>query len=249
MWAHDTGIHNRGWNTPAPSRMTPVEGAYYLGLGNLIMVRYEGKPAPPFEQYVRPFRPLRQFVWSIVNAGGETSLADLQAVQRLAAGNPNMTGVMMDDFFRADSDQVGVYSPGRLAEIRRQLELEDRPPLDLWVVLYQHQLDLPVADHLRQCDIVSYWTWRAEELAQLPQAFARLEEMAPQSRKVMGCYLWDYGDKKPMPVEALAQQCEMGLQWLREGRIEGMVFLASCVCDLGLEAVEWAREWIDGVDG
>jgi hypothetical protein len=40
-----------------------------------------------------------------------------------------------------------------------------------------------------------------------------------------------------------------GLQWLQEGRIEGMIFLASCICDLGLETVEWSRQWIQKVGG
>ncbi len=31
---------------------------------------------------------------------------------------------------------------------------------------------------------------------------------------------------------------------MKEGRLDGMIFLASCTCDLGLEAVEWARQWI-----
>ena len=26
-----------------------------------------------------------------------------------------------------------------------------------------------------------------------------------------------------------------------------MIFLASCICDLNLEAVEWTREWIASV--
>ena len=33
----------------------------------------------------------------------------------------------------------------------------------------------------------------------------------------------------------------------RQGRIDGMIFLASCLCDLGLEAVEWTRAWIADV--
>jgi len=41
--------------------------------------------------------------------------------------------------------------------------------------------------------------------------------------------------------------CEVGLRWLREGRIEGMIFLASCICDLGLKTVEWTRRWITEV--
>jgi hypothetical protein len=42
----------------------------------------------------------------------------------------------------------------------------------------------------------------------------------------------------------MQQQCQLGLEWLRTGRIEGMIFLASCICDLNLEAVEWTRKWI-----
>ena len=38
-------------------------------------------------------------------------------------------------------------------------------------------------------------------------------------------------------------------KWLRQGRIEGMIFLASCICDLELEAVEWTRRWIAEVGG
>ncbi len=32
-----------------------------------------------------------------------------------------------------------------------------------------------------------------------------------------------------------------------EGRIEGMIFLASNVCDLELDTVEWTRKWIADV--
>ena len=35
---------------------------------------------------------------------------------------------------------------------------------------------------------------------------------------------------------------ELGKPWK-----EGMIFLASCICDLKLEAVEWTRQWIQKV--
>lgn len=243
IWGHEAGSHDRSWNTPAPSRMTPAEGAFYLGVPNMIMVRYEDRPAPPYEQYVRAFRPLKNFVWSIVGAGGVTSDDELEHARRLAGDNPNMTGVMMDDFFRNDPDKVGVYSAEALQKIRERLTVSGRT-LDLWVVLYQQQMDLPVRDHLARCDVVTFWTWWAERIAQLEEHFQQLEGLTPSSRKVLGCYMWDYGNKKPMPVSLMEKQCELGLQWLKEGRIEGMIFLASCICDLGLETVEWTREWI-----
>ena len=47
-----------------------------------------------------------------------------------------------------------------------------------------------------------------------------------------------------MSVGLMEMQCETGLKWLREGRIQGMIFLASCICDLDLDAGEWTRRWI-----
>ena len=50
-----------------------------------------------------------------------------------------------------------------------------------------------------------------------------------------------------MPMDRMQKQCDLGLRWLREGRIEGMVFLANTICDLSLEPVEWTRRWIEEV--
>ena len=72
----------------------------------------------------------------------------------------------------------------------------------------------------------------------------QLAALAPSCRKVLGCYMWDYGRKSPMPLDVLKDLYALGLDWLRLGRIEGMIFLASCICDLELEAVEWTREWV-----
>jgi len=78
---------------------------------------------------------------------------------------------------------------------------------------------------------------------------AKLEKLTPKNGRLLGCYMWDYGKRQPMPVELMKMQCEKGLKWLNEGLIEGMIFLASCVCDLELEAVEWTRQWISEVGG
>lgn len=120
--------------------------------------------------------------------------------------------------------------------------------LKLWVVLYDGQLDWPVKEHLELCNKVTYWTWKADNLKNLESTFAKMEKLVPQKcGKILGCYMWDYGGKKPMPLDLMKYQCETGLRWLKEGRIEGMIFLASCICDLDIEAVEWTRKWISEV--
>jgi hypothetical protein len=243
LWGHEAGSHDSGYDIPAASRITPVEAALYLGIPKVILVRYEGRPTPPFAQYAVPFRALKEVVWSVVGAGGQTAEEERSQVLALARHLPNLTGVMMDDFFHQPAaGEVGVLSCGELSALRGRLK-----GLDLWVVLYDHQLGLPVGAHLGLCDKVSFWTWEARNLENLERNFARVEQLAPRCGKVLGCYMWDYGRKLPMPVDLMKHQCELGLGWLRAGRIEGMIFLASCICDLELETVEWTREWIASV--
>lgn len=245
LWGHDAGSHDEGWRIPGTSRITPVEAACYLAIPNIIMVRYNEAAQPASVQYSVPFRPLQQVVWSIVGGGGFTARSDREQVIELAGDLPNMTGVMMDDFFTSEGaeDSLGTLSLDELRHVRDLLGAASRK-LDLWVVVYDHQLHLPVGRHLELCDKVAFWTWEAQNLPKLEENFALVEAVAPSCAKVLGCYMWDYGAKRPMPLDLMKFQCEQGLRWLQEGRIEGMIFLASCICDLDLETVEWTRQWV-----
>ncbi len=247
LWGHDTGAHNDSWGLPRSSRITPAEAAFYLGVPNLIMVRYRGRPALPFDQYALPLRALKRVVWSVVGAGGQTDERERAHVLDLAARHPNITGLMLDDFFGseqpAQGDTPAALPADQLRDLRSRLTVAGRR-LDLWAVLYEHQLDRPLAPYLELLDVVSFWTWDSGRLQGLEDNLGRLEQQAPRCGKVLGCYLWDYGKKTPMPLHLIQHQCELGLDWLRNGRIEGMIFLASCLCDLELEAVEWTRNWI-----
>lgn len=247
LWGHEAGSHNGAYKIPGASRITPAEAAYYMGMPNVIMVNYRGKPEPPFDQFALALSPLKRVVWSIVGAGGEQR-DDVSSVIALADRFPNIRGAMMDDFFhgKGGEGKIGTYTPAELGAVRRQLKAGGRN-LDLWVVLYENQLDFPVSAHLGNCDVLTYWTWLSDRLANLERDFERAERLAPTCRKVLGCYLWDYGNEAPMPVDRMERQCEIGRRWLLEGRIEGMAFVAGCICDLGLEAVEWTRQWVRDV--
>lgn len=84
--------------------------------------------------------------------------------------------------------------------------------------------------------MVSLWAWDAEKVRNISESLRQLEGLAPSCGKVLGCYMWDYGRKSPMPLDVLKDLCGLGLDWLRQGRIEGMIFLASCICDLEVDA-------------
>jgi hypothetical protein len=249
LWGHDPGKHNEGWGLPGRSRIGPIEAAEYLGIENLVMVPYGDGPFVPPPGELPRYRRVKRLVWSIVGPEAAASAEERERVVAMAADLPNLTGVIMDDFFRAENvaagRDAGMVAESELARFRARLR-ESPHPLDIWVVLYADQLGLPVHRHLALCDKVTFWTSRSAALDELDANLSRVEELAPEAGRLLGCYLWDYGRKQPMPLRLLERECEQGLAWLRSGRIEGLIFLASCICDLGLEAVEWARQWIRG---
>jgi hypothetical protein len=168
----------------------------------------------------------------------------------VAARFPNITGVIMDDFFGAadDSSRRVAIPLDTLREVRSSLVVGYRR-LDLWGVLYTEQLDEPVLEHLQLCDKVTLWTWRADQLRDLEPNFAQLQRLAPSIGKLLGNYMWDFAAARPMPLDLMQHQCELGLRWLKEGAIEGMIFLGSPICDLGLDAVNWTRQWLVQLGG
>lgn len=252
LWGHAAGASNREWNLPRPSRITPVEAAAYLDIPNLLMVLYDGQPEMPYDQYYVPLRALDRVGWSTVGARGEQLEGMTEHILDLARREPNLTGLVMDDFINWDTGEpeVPVEELERLAELRRlpdpSAPVGTGRMLDLMMILYAHQLDAPIAEHLRWCNQVSFWIWESKNLGDLERDFARFEQLVPDHQRYLGVYMWDFGAKgAPMSDLALVQrQCQLGLEWLHAGRIEGMIFLPSTVCDLELEVVEWVRGWI-----
>jgi hypothetical protein len=176
---------------------------------------------------------------------GEVSVEEQEHVLSLTRRTPNITGLVMDDFLNWDTGQPEV-TLDRLAAISQRIRAFERP-LDLMMVLYSHQLDADIAGHLLHCTQASFWVWNSRDLESLESSFGRFEDVAADVERYLGCYVWDFGARAPMPLDRFVGYCETGLRWLRTGRVAGLIFLPSCHCDLGLDTVEWLRSWIDAV--
>lgn len=250
LWAHPAGSHNGKYRLPGDSTITPHEAAQRMGIDNLIMVVYGNRPEPPFDGEMAKLADLDRVVWSIV--GDSSSVrndraTDLEEVCRLAGEYPNVCGAIMDDFFLGEPASDGRQARYGRDDLRRfHRTLHAQPcPLDLWVVMYDQLLGRPLEPYLAECDVITFWTWEAENLADLEENLARLESMAPGQRKVLGCYLWDYGHGgggREVPPKLMEKQCRLAGRWLEAGRIEGVIFLASCICDLDIAAVDYVRK-------
>ncbi len=241
IWGGAPGATNDEWGH-APSRMTAAEAAFYMGIPNLFLIRHKGRPAlEEYDQYALALSPLKRVAWALVESGGETAPERRDYVLKMPARFPNITGFIMDDYFKPDgSAQLTV---DQLQELEQKRTI-DGTKLPLYVVVYTHQLDLPIQPHLKHCDKITFWTWKSEDLANLETNFEKLEKIAPDHPKLLGCYLWDFGNKAPMPLDAMKRQTDYGYQLLQAGRIEGMIFLEHGVCDIGLDTVLWTKEWI-----
>jgi hypothetical protein len=157
----------------------------------------------------------------------------------------------MDDFFRDEKGgSLASLTLDQIRDVRQQLKTPSKK-LDLYVTLYTRQLDPAIADYLKLIDVVTLWTWETAELANLEANLSKLEKLAPKTRILLGCYTSDYDKKRTpwwtdLPVPTMQHQCEVGLRWLREGRIEGIIIYGTAM-DLNWKSVEWAREWIQKV--
>lgn len=192
-------------------------------------------------------RPLKRVVWSVVGSGGFSSPKETEEILKLAKTTPNFAGVMLDDFFTGKKEgKRAKWTVDELAETRRRLK-QSGEKLEVFATLYHDQNELPIKDYLDLIDVVTVWGFDPEKLVNLEANLERAERLAPKAKKMLGCYVVDYGKKRGTPVPSMKLQCETGLRWLREGRIEGIIFLGNTTMDLGFESVEWTRQWIEKV--
>ena len=251
IWGQDPGSHHavggNAWKLPGVNRMGPLEGCRYLGIPNCCRVVMGGSPEPPFDGEADRLDCLREVVWSLIGDSGSkrnNDGTDLEEVIRVAASHPNITGGIMDDFM--NPTRMKIFTPEVLAGFRERLHtaLPGRP-LDFWTVLYTHELTPAAVPYLAQVDLISLWTWHGRDLPALPENLEKLRSLVGTEKPVLcGCYLWDYGACAPLDPAWMAFQLDTYLAWLRERRIDGVIFCSNCIADVGIEAAETARAWI-----
>ncbi len=250
MWGHGAGTTKGLYNLPSGGKNQPSEAIDYIGIPNVCMIRWHGVPPPPFDEYVKQFAKTKRLAWSVVDGARQPYAEKKRMALELADKMPNLVSLYLDDFFRGkavpkkEGDPAGAaLSVSGIKALRKELD-ERSLHLDLSVVLYSHQLNPAITQHLAFCDVVAFWTWTAGDLINLQTNFETYRKIIPDKRTLLGIYMWDFGGKKPISIELMERQCQLGLQWLRERKIEGMIFHCTPLCDMKLEAVEWAKGWI-----
>jgi hypothetical protein len=213
------------------SRITPAEGAHWLGVPNLIFITQPWNQPPAMarekawktvttkEQYAISFQSLKRVQWAAVGSGGLGGLAEVPDIVTLAKDYPNITSIYLDDFVtrpytkRADGTTVGTpaMTEAQLKSMRTQLGKAGRP-MEVWTTIYTHEFDRkhrdfkdcepPLADQMKHFDVVVLWTAKSADLRDLEKNLALLEAIKPKNCRIaLGIYLWGYWDKDPAKAD------------------------------------------------
>lgn len=239
LWGTLPNVHEN--DIKKISKITAIEAAGYLGIPNMIM----GGGILPSEAAAGTVQSCKRVLWKL-DSYQNYFLPEMASIHALAVKYPHIEAVMIDDL---TSVAIGERKmpPSQIAKIAYALQREPRP-LMLWGTVYTMNLGAPnLKDYLNLLNVVDLWVWRAADIPQLRETFNTYEKISGGKPTVLGLYMFDFGDRKPMPVNLMESQCELALELLKKERITGIVFLSSAVCDVGLDAVQWTKEWIASV--
>lgn len=231
------------------SRITPAEGANMLGVSNVIMINSDGIPVPfsaDARGYMESYRRMDRVMWSITGSGGFRCGNEEEYLAFLADHYPNVTGAFLDDLFGYGKDKPESFYIDIIRNIKEKINKCSRP-MELWATCYTKAFDKYSTAIYDDIDGVTIWTWNSDKLVELEDTFRKYEELLPEKKKILGVYIYDYSQHKAIPLHLMEHQCELGLKWLKEGRIDGMIFLTNCVMGLGYPSDYWLRNWIDRV--
>ena len=256
MWGHDTGVYDgpdgKGglkYNIPGSEPITMADACGRMGIPNVCVIRWDA----PSEEYLEQFKTMKRLSWVICGDSKPEMFREWHdRAMRLFRKMPNMVGFDLDDFFFRTKSYL---EDGEMVALghrtRRQLRaLHDEVhslgrPADLRIVFYERDLASPVAPILREVDTVLFWTWSGSNLANLRQNFSRLRAMVPDKPVLLGIYMWDFGGARPLPMDFMKGQLDVAYDLFKRGEVDGFIFHCTPLVNKNLEAVEYARGWID----
>lgn len=255
LWGQTVGSHHKSgdgyYKLPGVNQMDSAEGCDFFGIDKCCRVTMSEGPFPPFDKEAEKIKHLKEVVWSAVGSGSvvqhSDDKSDLDEVLRMAEIYPNVTGAVLDDFFSSvefANTKVARHSVASIKNMRDRLHNFKARPLDLWMVWYTYQLDYKVQEYLDLCDVITMWTWEGADLAGLEENMHKVLNKTPGKRHLAGCYMWNYGEQKPLTLKQMEYQCGKYYEWLKKGDIDGVILCSNCIADLGLETVAWTRKWL-----
>ena len=172
-----------------------------------------------------------------------TVAAEAEKLSLLSREFQKVVGAYIDDTFGVA--QHATYtrdSPRRIKEAVRR-----HAPLDLWIVVYTHELDKGYWDDwIDEVDVVSLWIWDSSNLPRTTEYVAQCRKRFPRQRINMGMYIRDYSRKAPVELAMLESELDAIRRLMKAGDVESYGILGACLIDQHPEQAELIRDYIRG---
>ena len=248
MWGHhrDSFKALKGtkeqYNLPFDTRIDMAAACREMNVPGCFIVRWTDNPkAAELPEYMKQFKDMRRVGFSITDSARETFEEKVRLGFEYADRMPNLTTLIMDDFW-------GVRTFTRpVSEIRALKERMVRRNLKLSVVLYADRKEInPEAKAvLDLCDEVTMWVWSGKNTGDIEDQVCRLRDLAGDEKPLLlGQYMWDFGGKKPMLGDVMERQLEQTGDLLDDGAVSGVIFHCTPLVDMDLDAVRVSKAWI-----
>lgn len=255
LWGHGRQCENiegqplnlRG--RPGIGRLNCAEAAREMGIPNICRIVIEPAEKPPYDEELRTSSDMENIVWSVLGCGKIDARCEVETILENAKKYPNITGGIMDDFFpNTNHQKTKIYTPEVLKNMRSRLHTEAGRKLDLWVVVYRWDFEyenFSIKPYLDECDVATIWTYNPQELVNLEDTYKKMRSVWGYDRPLYaGCYMWSFAEKKPISSELMKLQLDTYYKWIKEGKIDGIIFCHNYLVDLDIEAVHYTKQWI-----
>ena len=120
----------------------------------------------------------------------------------------------------------------------------------MWMVLYTQEFGIdPASDadfqpYIDPFDGIIMWTWKESDVPLINEKFEIFKTMTEGKRRMIGCYLYNFGESKRATGAAVKWQLDLYRDLILAGEAEGVVLHTNTMADLDHEAYDVAIDWM-----
>ena len=249
MWGHHAdsfasmkGDSREQYNLPFDRRIDMAAACREMDIPGCFVVRWRNLPRKAdLPEYMKQFAATRRVGFSITDSAKESFEEKVRFGLAFADRMPNLTSLVMDDFFSYKGYGLTVDA------IRAAKEKMAARRVKLGVVLYADANDVKpeFKEVLDLCDEVTFWFWNGKNVNTIETQVAKLRDLiGPEKPVLLGQYMYDFGGKKPLPGASMETQLAAASRLLSQKAVHGLIFHCTPLVDMKLDAVDVSRAWI-----
>lgn len=225
--------------------MEPVDGMRDLGAKNVFYVPFGYHM--DIEEYSQDTKGIAKTGISIED-WQETGADRINKSISIAKLFPDTTDrLIFDDFFNEPS-HCGGWTEYSIDNIKATREHLHRSGYELWVVLYQGQIEKydnsRLKEYLDEFDGVSFWFWNEPSVKQYLSFTSKFFNLTEGKKWMIGCYLWNFGPAVDANPKLVRYQLDSNLALIRAGDIEGIILHNNSLGAFNMPAYKEAKDWV-----